>query len=59
MNMLTLKRKSSSTTTVNDQIDSKQKKMKTNHLNISNEDDNKQLINDCRQIPFKGITVKT
>ncbi len=56
MNMLTIKRKLSSITT---STNTKPKKMKTNHSNISNEDDNKQSIKDCRKIPFKGINNKT
>lgn len=32
----------------------KQKKLKTNDTNISNGDE-QQSVNDCRQIPFKGI----
>jgi hypothetical protein len=51
--MLTMKRKSSSTTTNN-----KQKKLKTNHSDVSN-GDRKEPIVDCRQMPFKGISVKT
>jgi len=50
LNMLTTKRKISSTTNQN-----QQKKLKTNNSN----EDNKQPIVDCRQMPFKGINVKT
>ncbi len=60
MNMLTNKRKSSSitkTTTIKDESNNKQKKLKTNHTTISN-GDNKEAIVDCRQIPFQGINVK-
>ncbi|CAF0778310.1 unnamed protein product [Rotaria sordida] len=58
MNMLTMKRKSSSITTANNETNNKPKKLKTNPTNISN-GDNKESIVDCRQIPFKGISVKT
>ncbi len=53
MNMLTTKRKASSTTENN-----QAKKLKTNHSNISN-GDNKQSVVDCREIPFQGIRVQT
>jgi hypothetical protein len=56
--MLTMKRKLISITKTNDQSNNKQKKLKINHSNISN-GDNKQSIIDCRQLPFKGINVKT
>ncbi len=58
MNMLTNKRKSSSITTIKDESNNKQKKLKTNHTDIPN-GDNKQAIVDCRQIPFQGINIKT
>ncbi|CAF3846312.1 unnamed protein product [Rotaria sordida] len=58
MNMLTMKRKSSSIITTNNETNNKPKKLKTNPTNISN-GDNKESIVDCRQIPFKGISVKT
>jgi len=51
MNMLTIKRKSSSITTTNGESNTKQKKLKTNH--------SKQPITDCRQMPFTGINIKT
>jgi hypothetical protein len=53
--MLTMKRKSSSITTT---TNNKQKKLKTNHSDVSN-GDIKEPIVDCRQMPFKGISVKT
>jgi hypothetical protein len=52
--MLTMKRKSSSITTTNN----KQKKLKTNHSDVTN-GESKEPIVDCRQMPFKGISVKT
>ncbi|CAF3477650.1 unnamed protein product [Rotaria sp. Silwood1] len=59
MNMLTMKRKLSSiTTTQNNETNNKPKKLKTNPTNVSN-GDNQVSIVDCRQIPFKGINVKT
>ncbi|CAF4029477.1 unnamed protein product, partial [Rotaria sp. Silwood2] len=62
MNMLRTKRKLSSITTTtitaNDETNNKPKKLKTNPTNVSN-GDNKESIVDCRQIPFKGISVKT
>lgn len=59
MSMLTMKRKSSSiTTTTNNESNKKQKKLKTDHSDVSN-GDSKEPIVDCRQMPFKGITVKT
>ncbi len=50
MNMLTTKRKAPSPPSIN-----QSKKLKTTHSN----EDNNQLAVDCRQIPFKGISVQT
>ena len=58
MNVLTTKRKVSSITITNAETNNQPKKMKTNQENLSN-GDNKEAIVDCRQIPFKGINVKT
>jgi hypothetical protein len=49
LNMLTTKRKAPSPS-----ID-QSKKLKTTHSN----EDNNQLAVDCRQIPFKGISIQT
>jgi hypothetical protein len=61
MNMLTKKRKAASVTTPTDQPAIKQKKIKTTHSTLSNGDskETKEPIIDCRQMPFKGIAVKT
>lgn len=71
--MLTTKRKAASITPTNGELNPKQKKLKTEDTNISNGEsnikqkkletnisngDNQQPINDCREIPFKGINNK-
>ncbi|CAF1552212.1 unnamed protein product, partial [Adineta steineri] len=59
MNMLTKKRKSPSSSSItNNQSQNKQKKLKTNHTDVSN-GDSKEPVVDCRQMPFKGISVET
>jgi hypothetical protein len=49
--MLSTKRKSV-------QSNPEPKKLKTNHSSISN-GENQQPVVDCRQMPFKGIEIKT